>query len=82
MYISLFFWHSLQLSPQGFHLSALAKLAYNGEMKKNDAIKLAGSIKELALLLGISQPAISMWKEDVPKMRVFQLRALKPEWFL
>jgi len=51
-------------------------------MKKIDAIKLAGSIKELALLLGISQPAISMWGEDVPKMRVFQLRALKPEWFV
>ena len=51
-------------------------------MKKIDAIKLAGSIKELALLLGISQPAISMWGDDVPKMRVFQLKALKPEWFV
>lgn len=51
-------------------------------MKKTEAIEKAGSIKELAKLLGISQPAISMWGEDVPKMRVFQLRALKPEWFV
>lgn len=51
-------------------------------MKKSEAIKLAGSIKELAKLLDISQAAISMWGEDVPKMRVFQLRAMKPEWFV
>jgi hypothetical protein len=51
-------------------------------MKKTEAIKLAGSIKELSKMLGISQAAISMWGDDVPKMRVFQLRALKPEWFV
>jgi DNA-binding transcriptional regulator YdaS (Cro superfamily) len=50
-------------------------------MKKEQAIKLAGSQSELAKLLNISQPAVSMWGENVPKMRVWQLLVLKPEWF-
>lgn len=50
-------------------------------MKKQDAIQKAGSVRALAELLGISAPAISMWGEDVPQARVWQLRVLRPEWF-
>ena len=50
-------------------------------MTKEQAIKLAGSQSELAKLLNISQAAVSMWKVNVPKMRVWQLLVLKPEWF-
>jgi hypothetical protein len=51
-------------------------------MKKQDAINKAGSVTALAKILGISAPAISMWGEDVPQARVWQLKAIKPEWFL
>jgi predicted transcriptional regulator len=58
-----------------------AKLSTIQLMTKEQAIKLAGSQSELAKLLNISQAAVSMWKENVPKMRVWQLLVLKPEWF-
>ena len=51
-------------------------------MTTQTAIEKAGSIKQLADLLGISRPAISQWGEQVPQMRVYQLKALKPEWFV
>jgi hypothetical protein len=50
-------------------------------MKKETAIKLAGSQVSLARLLGISQAAVCVWKEDIPQARVWQLKVLKPEWF-
>lgn len=49
-------------------------------MTKHELIKLAGSQYELAKLLGISQPAVSAWKE-VPQARIWQLKLLRPEWF-
>lgn len=49
-------------------------------MTKQEFIKLAGSQHELAKLLGISQPAVSAWKE-VPQARIWQLKLLRPEWF-
>jgi predicted transcriptional regulator len=49
-------------------------------MTKDHLIKLAGSQSELAKLLGISQPAVSAWKE-VPQARVWQLKVLRPDWF-
>ena len=49
-------------------------------MNKDKFIKLAGSQRELAKLLGISQPAVSAWKE-VPQARIWQLKLLRPEWF-
>lgn len=49
-------------------------------MNKHEFIKLAGSQRELAKLLGISQPAVSSWKE-VPQARIWQLKVLRPEWF-
>ena len=51
-------------------------------MTKEQAIKLAGSQVELALMLGISQAAVSQWGSKVPEMRVWQLKVLKPEWFV
>jgi hypothetical protein len=57
------------------------KCAYNVRMDKKTAIQLAGGVLALAKLLGISRPAIYQWKDQVPKMRVFQLKTLRPEWF-
>ncbi len=50
-------------------------------MKKQDAIKLAGSAIKLAKILGITKGAVSHWGDDVPVGRVYQLRFIKPEWF-
>lgn len=51
-------------------------------MKTQQAIKLAGSVKALAALLEITSGAISQWGEEIPQQRVWQLRALKPDWFV
>jgi predicted transcriptional regulator len=50
-------------------------------MDKQKFIALAGSQSDLAKLLGISQAAISQWKK-VPQARIWQMKLLKPEWFL
>jgi DNA-binding transcriptional regulator YdaS (Cro superfamily) len=50
-------------------------------MDKNKFIKLAGSQVELGRILGINQSAISQWK-TVPQARIWQLKVLKPEWFV
>jgi len=50
-------------------------------MDKHKFIALAGSQDELAKLLGISQAAVSQWK-TVPKARVWQLKLLRPHWFV
>ena len=49
-------------------------------MDKEHFIRMAGSQDELAKLLGISQAAVSQW-DEVPKLRIFQLMVLRPEWF-
>jgi predicted transcriptional regulator len=49
-------------------------------MTKEHFIQRAGSQRELAKLLDISQAAVSQWK-TVPKMRIWQLKVLRPEWF-
>ena len=51
-------------------------------MKKADAIKLAGSAIKLAKVLGITKGAVSHWGEDIPRGREYELRYLKPEWFV
>ena len=51
-------------------------------MEKQKAIKLAGSQTKLAVILGVSQAAIAQWGQDVPVMRIYQLKTLKPEWFV
>jgi DNA-binding transcriptional regulator YdaS (Cro superfamily) len=59
-----------------------SKLAYYLKMEKKQAIKKAGSARALALLLGISRAAISQWGATIPQARVWQLMALRPEWFV
>ena len=50
-------------------------------MEKSTAIKLAGNQTKLAAILGISQAAIAQWGNDVPVMRIYQLKTLRPQWF-
>ena len=50
-------------------------------MNKQRAIELAGSRKELCKILNISPAAISQWRENLPMMRVLQLKLARPEWF-
>ena len=50
-------------------------------MDKHKFIALAGSQDELGKLLGISQAAISQWKA-VPIARIWQLKLLRPHWFV
>jgi len=58
------------------------KLAYHANMDKAQAIQKAGSAMALAKLLGITRQAISQWGDALPQARVWQLKALKPEWFV
>jgi DNA-binding transcriptional regulator YdaS (Cro superfamily) len=50
-------------------------------MDKQQAIQKAGSQVALARLLGITRQAISLWGPRIPQARVWQLKALRPEWF-
>ena len=50
-------------------------------MDKKQLIEKAGSQVALARLLGVSQAAISQWK-GIPEGRLWQLKAIKPEWFV
>jgi hypothetical protein len=45
-------------------------------MKTQEAIQAFGSIKELAVALGITQPAIYQWGVDVPPLRAYQINDL------
>lgn len=51
-------------------------------MDTKTAIEKAGGIVALAALLGISRQAVYQWPEQVPEARLWQLRVLKPEWFV
>lgn len=46
-------------------------------MKTKDAIEKYGSKASLARALGIKAPSIANWGEDVPPLRVYQLRELE-----
>jgi hypothetical protein len=50
-------------------------------MEKSTAIRLAGSQTKLAAILGINQSAVAQWGDDVPMMRIYQLKTLRPQWF-
>ena len=52
-------------------------------MTTKQAIKLAGSRRALASLLGVSVQAThrAAWRRALPPLRVIQLRTLRPEWF-
>ena len=43
-------------------------------MNTSEAIELAGSVRKLAKVLGISTQAIYNWGGQVPELRVYQLR--------
>jgi len=49
---------------------------------KEEAIRFAGSLTELAKILGISKAAVSQWGENPPQARIWQMQSLHPEWFL
>ena len=51
-------------------------------MKTDAAIKLAGGSTALADLLNITVSAVSQWGELVPGLRVYQLKEIKPGWFV
>jgi len=51
-------------------------------MDINKAIELAGSQSNLSRLLGVSRGAVFNWTlKGLPKMRIWQLKVLRPEWF-
>ena len=56
-------------------------LDYTLRMLKQQAIQLAGSQAKLAKLLGITRGAVWLWGEDIPVMRIYQLKVLRPKWF-
>jgi DNA-binding transcriptional regulator YdaS (Cro superfamily) len=49
-------------------------------MDKQTAITLAGSQSELAKIFGITRAAVNHWK-TMPKLRIYQLKELRPNWF-
>lgn len=51
-------------------------------MKTKKAIELAGNASTLSDLLGITRGAISQWGVDVPDARTWQLKTIRPEWFV
>lgn len=61
-------------------MSHLGNLCIILLMDKQKFIALAGSQRDLAKLLGISQAAVSQWV-TVPQQRIWQLQVLKPSWF-
>ena len=51
-------------------------------MTDREIIKALGGVASVAKLCGISQPAVTWWnKNGIPKLRMIQLKHLKPEFF-
>jgi hypothetical protein len=49
-------------------------------MKKADLLaEFGGDVRKLAAFLGVSPQAIYLWRDNVPKIRVFQLRLEHPK---
>ena len=55
-------------------------LVYNRRMTKEEAVKKAGNAAKLAKLLGVTRGAVSHWVV-LPKLRIYQLKELRPDWF-
>jgi DNA-binding transcriptional regulator Cro len=55
-------------------------LVYAHGMDKATLILKAGSVRNLATLLGITTQAVYKWR-DVPADHLMRLRAIKPHWF-
>lgn len=58
----------------------------NGRMKTKTAIKKAKGIAALAKLFTehkhpCTRQAVQQWGENLPPLREYQLREIKPEWF-
>ncbi|WP_025039775.1 Cro/CI family transcriptional regulator [Nitrosospira briensis] len=51
-------------------------------MKTTFAISLFGSVAELAAALGITVQAVYLWGDEVPKLRQYEIRELRPEAFI
>lgn len=45
-------------------------------MTKKEAVEHFGTARELADALGISEQAVSKWGENVPELRVYQIREI------
>jgi hypothetical protein len=50
-------------------------------MKTTNAIELAGGVSALAEVLGITHSAVSQWGDEIPRLREYELRERRPEWF-
>jgi|GEM_PF-1952317 len=49
-------------------------------MDKQYFVNKAGTPAKLAKLLGVTRQAVNNWQQ-IPKLRIFQIRVLRPEWF-
>lgn len=45
-------------------------------MKKAEAIKKFGGASDLAKALGITHSSVSQWSDDVPALRVYQIKEI------
>ena len=63
-------------------LSVLSYSAMEAQLTKAEAIRLAKGVKSLARIFGISSSAVSQWGAALPSARIWQLRCLRPEWFM
>ena len=50
-------------------------------MTKDEAIRRAGSASNLARMLGVTRQAVSKWGDDLPALRRYQLKEMRPHWF-
>lgn len=50
-------------------------------MDKEFAVRKAGSQAALARLLGKTRQAVHQWR-DIPTLRLYLLRELRPTWFV
>ena len=51
-------------------------------MKTKRALHLAGgTARKLADLFGIKEQSVNKWGENIPPLREYQLRELRPAWF-
>ena len=56
-------------------------MTHCGSMTKTELIARAGSAAKVAAVLGLTRQAVSAWPEEVPPLRLYQLRDKKPRWF-
>lgn len=54
---------------------------YASRMELNSLIKRAGSVRAIAEALGLTTQAVYKWGGTIPKLRVYELKELRPAWF-